>query len=71
MSRQSVAREGDSRRDHVQAVGSRGGMSFSRHPLCRQDVNAQLARYEDDVKQAFDAIVPVLKQVSAIQHEQD
>jgi carboxysome shell carbonic anhydrase len=41
------------------------------HPLCRVDENARLYAYERDVKAAFDAIVPVLKQVSALQHESD
>jgi len=42
-----------------------------KHPLCRNDENARLLRYEDNVKQAFDAIVPTLKVISAIQHESD
>lgn len=41
------------------------------HPLSRGDENARLLAYEDDIKQAFDNIVPVLRQISAIQHEPD
>ncbi len=41
------------------------------HPLTRGDENASLFDYEQRVKSSFDAIVPVLKQVSALQHEPD
>lgn len=41
------------------------------HPLCRHDENRQLFDYEQRVKQAFDQIVPTLKQISALQHEPD
>ena len=41
------------------------------HVLCRERENARLHDYEDGVKTAFDAIVPTLKRVSAIQHEED
>jgi carboxysome shell carbonic anhydrase len=41
------------------------------HPLTRSDENAHLYNYERSVKQAFDAIVPTLKTVSALQHEAD
>lgn len=41
------------------------------HPLSRVDENARLLAYEDDIKQAFDNIVPALKRISAIQHEPD
>lgn len=54
------------------AVGSaagRGGMGS--HPLCRVDENAQLQAYEQTVKDAFDGIVPILKEISALQHEAD
>lgn len=51
--------------------GSLCGMAPAAHPLCRTGENAQLARYENAVKQAFDSIVPTLKQISAIQHESD
>jgi carboxysome shell carbonic anhydrase len=41
------------------------------HPLTRGDENTHLYNYERSVKQAFDAIVPALKAVSALQHEAD
>ena len=41
----------------------------TRHPLARGDENAQLFSYESGVKEAFDSIVPTLKQISALQHE--
>lgn len=39
--------------------------------LCRADDNARLNNYEQGVKRAFDAIVPTLKRISALQHEAD
>ena len=55
------------------AVGSTGGGrgGAGSHPLCRADENAQLMDYERLVKDAFDAIVPILKEISALQHESD
>jgi carboxysome shell carbonic anhydrase len=41
------------------------------HPLTDRQENARLYAYESSVKDAFDAIVPTLKQVSALQHEAD
>ena len=41
------------------------------HPLTDQQQNRDLQAYETDVKGRFDRIVPVLKQVSALQHEPD
>lgn len=41
------------------------------HPLSRGDENTRLNDYERGVKQAFDGIVPALKQISALQHEAD
>ncbi len=58
---------GAARRDNAY----RGSYAAMQHALCRSDENAKLLRYEDEIKQAFDAIVPTLKQISAIQHEQD
>lgn len=40
------------------------------HPLTRLGENQRLHDYEHGVKSAFDAIVPALKQISAIQHEE-
>ena len=54
------------------AVGTSGGHSGAgAHPLCRVEENAQLLAYEQTVKQAFDGIVPILKTISALQHESD
>ena len=53
------------------AVGSAGGGGVGSHPLCRVDENAQLHAYERTVKDAFDGIVPILKEISALQHEAD
>jgi len=41
------------------------------HPLVDNRENARLFQYEDSVKQSFDKIKPVLKQISAFQHEAD
>lgn len=47
------------------------GVVGGRHPLTRGDENSRLFDYEQRVKTSFDAIVPILKQVSALQHEED
>ncbi len=49
----------------------RGAAGSGSHPLCRLDENAQLYAYERTVKDAFDGIVPILKEISALQHEAD
>ncbi|MEC8095910.1 MAG: carboxysome shell protein, partial [Cyanobacteriota bacterium] len=41
------------------------------HPLTDQQSNQRLQAYELEVKGRFDRIVPLLKQVSALQHEPD
>ncbi|BEV35799.1 carboxysome shell carbonic anhydrase [Synechococcus sp. M16CYN] len=41
------------------------------HPLTNQAVNDRLRSYEQKVKGGFDRIVPVLQQVSALQHKPD
>jgi carboxysome shell carbonic anhydrase len=43
----------------------------SQHPLANSEENAHLYAYESSVKKAFDAVVPALKQISALQHEPD
>lgn len=53
----------------VGSAGVRGGAAS--HPLCRVDENERLYEYERTVKAAFDDIVPVLKEISALQHEAD
>lgn len=51
-------------------AGSRGARGGS-HPLCNVDENARLLAYERMVKEAFDGVVPILKEISALQHEPD
>ena len=41
------------------------------NPLVRERENARLNDYEQGVKSVFDGIVPVLKQISALQHKGD
>ncbi len=41
------------------------------HPLADQACNARLADYEHRVRSRFDAIVPTLKAIAALQHEAD
>jgi carboxysome shell carbonic anhydrase len=58
------------------AVGSAAGAGMrtpgqTTHVLCREQENARLHDYERSVKTAFDAIVPTLKRISALQHEED
>jgi len=52
-------------------VSQRVGNSNSGHPLSNTRENERLYRYENRVKTAFDEIVPVLKKISALQHETD
>jgi len=50
----------------------KSGVSLvSGHPLTNDRENDRLYRYENRVKTAFDEIVPVLKKISALQHETD
>ncbi len=53
---------------HMQREGIRLRTDVQ-HPLCKMGENADLLAYENAVKQAFEAIVPALKDVSSIQHE--
>lgn len=53
------------------ALSSPASSATSGHPLCNQRENDRLYRYERSVKDAFDNIVPVLKKISALQHEAD
>ena len=46
-------------------------MATGLHPLSDGQVNGVLRAYEDQVKGAFDRIVPLLKRLSALQHEAD
>ena len=46
-------------------------ITHRQHPLTDAGANASLRDYEQQVKGRFDRIVPMLKQVSALQHEPD
>jgi len=46
-------------------------MATGLHPLSDGQLNGVLRAYEDQVKGAFDRIVPLLKRLSALQHEAD
>jgi carboxysome shell carbonic anhydrase len=48
-----------------------GAEPSRRHPLADRRSNARLAHCEDSVKGRFDAIVPTLKAISALQHLDD
>jgi carboxysome shell carbonic anhydrase len=48
------------------ALGSQG---MEQHPLTNGAANAALRRYDEQVKHRFDRIVPVLKRIAALQHE--
>ena len=47
------------------------GRGAAEHPLVDSAENARLFRYEDGVKQSFDKIKAVLKEISAHQHDAD
>ncbi len=47
------------------------GIVRGSHPLARAEENARLCDYEQRVKSSFDAIVPALKRISGLQHEED
>lgn len=66
-------RPGDRAGHSLAAMGVRAAddAHTSMHPLTNSGENAHLYAYESNVKEAFDAIVPTLKQVSALQHEAD
>ncbi|MGB5426052.1 MAG: carboxysome shell carbonic anhydrase [Gammaproteobacteria bacterium] len=66
-------RPGDRAGRSPAATGVRGtgAIYTSVHPLTNSGENTHLYAYESNVKEAFDAIVPTLKQVSALQHEAD
>ncbi len=49
------------------SLGSAGGL----HPLSNGQANAALRAYEERTLGAFDRVVPVLKRISALQHEPD
>ena len=53
------------------AARNRSGRAGLGHPLSDRSTNAALRSYDLEVKEAFDRIVPLLKQLSALQHEDD
>ncbi|WP_083499471.1 carboxysome shell carbonic anhydrase [Thioalkalivibrio nitratireducens] len=57
------------RRSARPSVG--GGVTRGLHPLTQGDENAYLFAYERRVKDSFDTIVPVLKRLSGLQHEEN
>ena len=78
--RRRPAAEGSDLRDRLadvrgQAPASPAGLARRRsgglHPLSDGRSNAALQAYDQRVKQAFDRIVPLLKQLSALQHDDD
>lgn len=48
---------------------SRRGLGAKQHPLTNADANACLRGYAEQVQRRFDRIVPVLKLIAALQHE--
>jgi carboxysome shell carbonic anhydrase len=52
-------------------VGSTSGRRGELHPLSDRAANEVLQAYDRRTKEAFDQIVPVLKRLSALQHEPD
>ena len=46
-------------------------VSSQQHPLTDAATNARLRSYEQEIKGRFDRIVPLLQQVSALQHQPD
>ncbi len=55
----------------VAMTAQRHSLPGSAHPLTNQQVNARLHDYESRVKQSFDQIVPVLKQIAGLHCEPD
>ena len=48
-----------------------GASAAGLHPLTDRQANGTLQAYDERVKGAFDRIVPLLKRLSALQHEAD
>ena len=55
----------------LRGARSGGASAVGLHPLTDRQANATLQAYDNQVKGAFDRIVPVLKRLSALQHEPD
>ncbi len=68
--RQRGVRSAGEAADAPRARAMAGGGAAA-HPLGDQATNAALRSYDLQVKESFDRIVPLLKQLSALQHEDD
>ena len=70
---QPVPRPSESMRTEVSTMQPRipAAPTAGLHSLTNRAENQRLHDYEQSVKNAFDAIVPTLKRISAIQHEED
>jgi carboxysome shell carbonic anhydrase len=53
------------------ALTKRPAVSSELHPLTNPAANAALQAYDQSVKQSFDSIVPFLRRLAALQHEED
>ncbi len=58
-------------KDHQIKPESFVGISVSCHPLTDSSSNKSLYGYEQEIKKSFDRIVPLLKKVSELQHEEN
>ena len=67
----SVPETGTGRRHPLARRPSSAVWPKDQHPLTDASANRRLLAYEEDVKGAFDRIVPVLKQLSGMQHQAD
>jgi carboxysome shell carbonic anhydrase len=61
----------DSRRTQRPLTVDRWQVSADLHPLTDPVANAALQAYDERVKQSFDRIVPFLRRLSALQHEEN
>lgn len=55
----------------VQTASATVRYSSALHPFSRTDENAELFAYEQEVKDSFARIEPVLRRISSLQHEDD
>jgi carboxysome shell carbonic anhydrase len=66
----SGPRTGPGSRPSRSEMGARSGRALA-HPLSDRAANERLRAYDTRVRAAYDAIIPTLKSVSAMQHEPD
>ena len=50
--------------------GSPGTRSYTLHPLAKPQENMRLYEYEQNVKSAFDAIMPTLRRIACLQYQE-